>query len=130
MGRPRTIQHGRTKYTQGCRCDVCCEAEAVYQKGRRHGVEEPVTDTSDRVVGANEAAVQAEIEGLANAETRPSTVQAALTVARVLDNKVAVAQHTGAAKELRALMDSLHKGGDARSGRLASVKKLAAQRAG
>jgi len=47
-------------------------------------------------------------------------------LARVLDNRVAVAQHTAAAKQLAALMDSLRKSGNVRAGRLASVKKLAA----
>lgn len=126
MPRPRVYQHGRSKYNDGCRCDVCCEAEAVYQRTRRTGEEIPVTDSCERVAGVNEVAVQAEIEGLALAVSRPGIAQAALTMARVLDNRLAVAQHPQAANRLAELLAMLHKGGDARAGRLASVKKLAA----
>jgi len=124
MGRPRTITHGRKCYINGCRCPVCCEAEAVYQKTRRHGTDEAVTDTSERVPGVNESAVQAEIAGLAMTESRPGIAEAALTMARVLDNRLAIAQHPQAANRLESLLDKLHRGGDVRGGRLASVKKI------
>ena len=29
-----TLEHGRTRYTRGCRCDVCKTAERDYQRNR------------------------------------------------------------------------------------------------
>jgi hypothetical protein len=29
-----TLEHGRTRYTRGCRCDLCKAAERDYQRNR------------------------------------------------------------------------------------------------
>ena len=56
--------------------------------------------------GRVESGVAVEIDGLAS-QARPGLAQAALAVARVLDNPRAVNQHAAAAKVLSALLDKL-----------------------
>ena len=56
--------------------------------------------------GPVEAAVQKEISGLA-AEVRPGLAQAAIAMARILDNPQATNQQPAAAKVLAALLDRL-----------------------
>jgi hypothetical protein len=71
-----------------------------------------------------EAGVAAETDGLA-AQARPGLAQAALAVARVLDNPKAVNQHAAAARVLSALLDKLRSASaQGRRGRLAVVRTL------
>jgi hypothetical protein len=68
--------------------------------------------------------VAAETDGLA-AQARPGLAQAALAVARVLDNPKAVNQHAAAARVLSALLDKLRSASaQGRRGRLAVVRTL------
>jgi hypothetical protein len=129
-------KHGtRRRYVEGCRCEDCTEANRIYKREyrqRRIGGEltrpaavvtlsQPEPDTP----GPVESGVQAEISGLA-AEARPGLAQAALAVARVLDNPRAVNQHAAAAKVLSALLDKLHAASaHGRRERLAMVRAMA-----
>jgi hypothetical protein len=59
------------------------------------------------------------------AQARPGLAQAALVVARVLDNPKAVNPHAAAAKVLSALLDKLRSASaQGRRGRLAVVRTL------
>jgi hypothetical protein len=60
----------------------------------------------EHLPGPVESGVTAEIDGLA-AQARPGLAQAALALARVLDNPRAVNQHAAAAKVLSSLLDKL-----------------------
>jgi hypothetical protein len=79
-----TLKHGRTRYTRGCRCDICKAAERDYQRNRyrrRHGLpvdrpdppklnvvdSQPIASHEGSVV----AAVRAEL-GAAPAAAEPS----------------------------------------------------------
>jgi hypothetical protein len=76
--------------------------------------------------GAVEAAVELEITGLAQAEARPGLAQAALALARIMDNPKAISQQPAASKSLAEILDKLRKGADARKSRLASVRSMTA----
>lgn len=89
-------RHGtRTKYNTGCRCEDCSLAEANYQKGRRHGVDQGNChayrgdDLNGRPArlepGPAEAAILKTVEGLKAADLRPDLVQGALAMARILE---------------------------------------------
>jgi hypothetical protein len=74
--------------------------------------------------GPVEQAVNDEIGGLA-AEARPGLAQAALAMARLLDNPKAVNQQPAAAKVLTGLLDKLHSvSAGGRRGRLSLVKSM------
>ncbi len=75
--------------------------------------------------GPVESGVQAEIGGLA-AEVRPGLAQAALCLARLMDNPKAVSQQPAAAKVLVMLLDNLRSGAmRGPGGRLAVVRTMA-----
>jgi len=113
-------RHGtRRRYTEGCRCDECRDAQRLYQQRyrerRANGDVAPVTNVTpepdevfkiEHLPGPVESGVTAEIDGLA-AQARPGLAQAALALARVLDNPRAVNQHAAAAKVLSSLLDKL-----------------------
>ena len=65
-----------------------------------------------------------EIVGLAQAEARPGLAQAALALARIMDNPRAVNQQPAAAAKLADILDRLRKGADARRSRLAAVRQM------
>jgi hypothetical protein len=68
-------------------------------------------------------AVEAEIAGLA--EARPGIAQAALALARIMDNPRAVSSQPAAAKVLAALLDKLRStSARGRRGQLAVVRTL------
>lgn len=69
-------------------------------------------------------AVLAELESLTSAGTRLGAAQAALAMARLLDNPGALAQHKGAADSLVRILDDLRQGSARRKGRLASVQAM------
>lgn len=77
-----------------------------------------------RVVGPAEQAVLDELSSLTSAETRKGAVQAALAMARILDNPVALAQQKGAADSMVRILEDLRKGSARRKGRLASVQAM------
>ena len=121
-------KHGtRHRYNDGCRCEDCTAANAAYQQQYRERpvlvpLSAPVTPRSVEP-GPVEAGVEAEIAGLADA--RPGLVQAALAMARVLDNPKAVSSQPPAAKVLATLLDKLRSASAlGRRGRLAEVRAM------
>jgi hypothetical protein len=124
--------HGtRTRYTQGCRCDDCKSAHNAYQRDYRSRcadtgaavVASVVADQPQPRPGPVESGVEAEIIGLA-AGARPGLAQAALALARILDNPKAVNQQPAAAKVLASLLDKLRTPAQDRRGRLSMVRTL------
>ena len=113
----------RSQYLAGCRCDECRHAEALYKRRLR---DNKINGGPARPTGAGavEMAIWAEVEGLEQAESRPTLVQAAVAMARILDNPRAPGPQPQAAKQLADLMNQLRKGADARKSRLASVKAM------
>jgi hypothetical protein len=104
-------RHGtRHRYNEGCRSEDCTAANTAYQQAYRHRptavvrLSTPVTpSTFDR--GSVETGVEAEIAGLA--EARPGLAQAALALARIMDNPRPVSRQPAAAKVLASLLDKL-----------------------
>lgn len=148
-------EHGtRQCYADGCRLPECRAAQAQYRrehKARQLGVvtdfpkagRKPKTAAEQSVavavqavpasrgeVGRNEQATMDELATLTSTETRKSIAQAALTMARLLDNPNAVGQWKGAASELRAIMSDLRQGSSKRAGRLASVQSMVKPKTG
>ena len=134
----------RQSYADGCRCAACKAAQAEYMrewKARKAGADieaprmgRPPKGSSASVTvlpgslpessGAVEAAVRAELAGLTSAATRLGAVEAALAMARILDNPLALAQQPSAAARLTAILEDLRKGSARRRGRLASVQAM------
>jgi hypothetical protein len=74
--------------------------------------------------GPVEAAVKAELGGLAEAQSRPSLVQIALAMARILDSPRVASAQPAAAKVLVNVLDVLQKGSaPGRRGNLAAVRR-------
>jgi hypothetical protein len=135
-----TATHGtQRRYVEGCRCGDCKEAHRVsardYRERRASGQTRPasVVAIPSAVVsepsgpGPVESGVVSEIVGLAQAEARPGLAQAALALARIMDNPRAVNQQPAAAAKLADILDRLRKGADARRSRLASVRQMTAK---
>ena len=74
--------------------------------------------------GPAEAAVLEELSSLTSAETRKGAAQAALAMARILDNPLALSQQPAAAAKLTAILEDLRKGSARKRGRLASVQAM------
>ena len=77
-----------------------------------------------RAAGQAEAAVLEELASLTSAETRKGAAQAALAMARILDNPLALSQQPAAAARLTAILEELRKGSARTRGRLASVQAM------
>jgi hypothetical protein len=136
--------HGsRQRYADGCRCAPCKAAQAAYRRewkarqagatvtsigrpGRRpKGAAESVSLPVSAVgVGPAEQAVLEELTTLTSAETRKGAAQAALAMARILDNPLAISQQPQAAARLTGILEDLRKGSARRKGRLASVQAM------
>lgn len=141
MPRPPARHGTRSRYqtctdgANGKQCDPCKLAEANYQKARRHGVKAPVVtlktaaqepvDQPDAPPepGINETGVIAELDGVPAATNRPGLYAVAITLARLLDNPLAVAQHPSAAEKLNKILDQLRKGAE-KKGRLTAVRQM------
>ena len=132
-----TLEHGRTRYTRGCRCDVCKAAQRDYQRNRyrcRSGLPVKPEGPPPLIVasadgqgeaGPVESAVQAELHSLHAATDRPGLAQTALALARILDNPKAVSSQPAAAKVLVALLDKLRStSARGRRGGLALVRTM------
>lgn len=127
-------EHGtRSAYKAGCPCDECKAANAEYMRERRAAQKLPagtVTQLPGTVqavtpnAGATERAVLEELASLTSAETRKGAAQAALAMARILDNPKAIAQQPQAAARLTTILEDLRKGSARRKGRLASVQAM------
>ncbi|MGO9352486.1 MAG: hypothetical protein ACLP3C_17330 [Mycobacterium sp.] len=76
-------------------------------------------------LGPVEAAIGREVDGLPMAAARPSLVEVAKVLGRVLDGK-ATSLKPAAAKQLGAIMDTLHKGAAPRRGGLSLVRSMTA----
>lgn len=136
--------HGtRQCYADGCRLPECKAAQSRYRQehksrqlgvvsdfpraGRRPGTAAEVAVAASAVpsgVGRNERATLDELGTLTSAGTRKAIAEAAISMARLLDNPNAVPQWKGAASELRAIMSELRQGSTKRAGRLASVQRM------
>ena len=144
----------RQSYAEGCRCQPCKTAASTYMrewKARRMGADLPaptrgrprktaVTVAGSAAgsatvtalpgahagspAGAAESAVLEELASLTSAETRKGAAQAALAMARILDNPAAISQQPAAAAKLTAILEELRKGSARRKGRLASVQAM------
>jgi hypothetical protein len=127
-------RHGtRRSYTEGCRCDDCKGAQRLYQQRYRERradravarLPQPVPEGGSPP-GPVESGVEAEIRGV-GAEARPGLAQAALALARILDNPKAVSQQPAAAKVLGALLEKLRSASArGRRGSLAVVRAMSA----
>jgi hypothetical protein len=123
--------HGtQRRYVQGCRCDDCRAAHRVsardYRERRVNGqIEAPsvVVVPSVVVPGPVEIGVSEEIDGLA-AQARPGLAQAALALARILDNPKAVNQQPAAAKVLLSMLEKLRSASPAGRRGLAVVREM------
>jgi hypothetical protein len=125
--------HGtRSRYLAGCRCDDCKDAQRRYQQRYRERKADNPPQLQPMAVaqlplpdrGPVESGVAEEIDGLAS-DARPGLAQAALALARVLDNPRAVSQHPAAAKVLAALLEKLRSASArGRRGNLALVRTL------
>jgi hypothetical protein len=115
-----TLDHGRTRYTRGCRCDVCRAAERDYQRNRyrrQRGLSvDPPDPPKPNVVesqpisshdGCVVAAVRAELGAAPAAAERPGLTAVALALAAILDDPKHVPTQPAAAKVLVSLLDKL-----------------------
>ena len=136
-----TLEHGRTRYTRGCRCDECKAAERDYQRNRyrrQRGLpvdppDPPVLNVVDSqpvssLNGSVVAAVRAELNAVPAAAERPGLAAAALALAAILDDHQHVAVQPAAARQLAAILGTLSKPTQ-RRGKLAVVKSMTNQRA-
>ena len=129
-----TTPHGRARYTKGCRCGVCREANRAYGRKYRarrviHAVPDAQADTEDTAgteqpqTGIVVAAVQAQLDDLGTAEHRPGLAAIAVKLAELLDNPLALPQHPAAAGRLVELLVKLTRE-QRRGGRLAAVRDM------
>jgi hypothetical protein len=131
-------RHGTHKrYSTGCRCEDCTEAQRIYQRRYRERVANgetrpapvsavlpPNTNVSPDQLGPVEAAVELELAGIAGTQSRPALVAVAAAMARLLDGRVPTPK-PAAAKVLVGVMDALHKGSArGRRGSLALVRTM------
>lgn len=131
-----TLEHGRTRYVRGCRCETYKSAERDYQRERyrrRRGlpVDPPKDPPELGVVGsAGEssydgvaAAVRAELDATPGCCRAAWLAAVALPMAAILDNPQHVASQPAAARQLVAVLDTLSKR-TYRRGKLAVVKSM------
>ncbi len=127
-------RHGtRRRYTDGCRCDDCKDAQRIYQRRYRERLlsgdqnRSPEPDGSgavnDYTPGPVEVGVQAEIGSLAT-ETRPGLAAVALSLAQLMDDPKARNQQAAAATVLASLLDKLRSASADGRGQLALVKSM------
>ena len=113
-------EHGRTRYTRGCRCAVCKAAERDYQRDRyrrQRGLpHDPPNPPRLNVInsppfsshdGSVVAAVRAELDGAPAAAERPGLAAVALALAEILDDPRHVATQPAAARQLVAILGVL-----------------------
>ncbi len=123
-----TVKHGtRYRYSKGCRCEDCAEAERQYQRDYRlRGGPAVMADFGGRGEGPGpvESGVQAEIGGLAT-QARPGLAAMALSLAQLMDDPKARNQQPAAAKVLAGMLDALRSASaQGRRGNLAVVRAM------
>lgn len=141
------VQHGkRTTYVRGCRCEACKEANRQYgidlkERKRSGGTvvtplrslsslpampPPPEAEKDPDEIGRNELAVAAEIRTLSSASKHPGLVESALSMAKILDNPIAVTTHPSAQRQLMVALDKLHAASTKRKdSNLAKVAQMA-----
>jgi hypothetical protein len=142
--------HGRSRYRhQGCRCEVCKEANRVAMAALRarkrdltpvpsmpRSANAEATPTDEQISdddsanaepGPCVAAVLADIESMGDLRGRRALAAAAVQMARILDHPGAVTTQPSAAKQLDSLMTSLHKSAAPQRARLQAVQKMSAR---
>jgi len=135
-----TLEHGRTRYTRGCRCGVCKGAERDYQRNRyrrQRGLPvDPPAPWKPTVVNSSSisspegrvvAAVRDELGAAPAAAKRPGLTAVALALAAILDDSTHVRTQPAAARQLAAILGTLSKPTQPR-GKLAVVKSMTNQR--
>jgi hypothetical protein len=139
MGRPPVTDHGtRAVYHKGCRCEMCCQAEAFYKRQRRLGkpaltalpdvdaIAEKAAENRPPEPGRVEAAVVAELGSLPAAAVRPGLAACCVALAHDIDDRGCAASHPGMVKQLAAVLEVLRAGAGGR-GRLSAVRALSAR---
>lgn len=117
----KPVKHGtRYRFSRGCRCDHCSEAERLYQRdyrlrGGSAVSAEKTADADSLPPGPVESAVIAELAGYPLSAERPGLAAAAVCLAQLLDDPKAVAAHPSAVRELGRVLDTLSKGAGAAS---------------
>jgi hypothetical protein len=81
------------------------------------------TPTSEYSAGRVESAVQMEIEAL-GASARPGLAEAAVALARIMDNPKAVSTQPAAAGKLSDILEQLRKNSAGKKSKLASVRAM------
>jgi hypothetical protein len=130
------LEHGRTRYTRGCRCAVCKAAERDYQRNRYRRQRGLPVDPPDpprlsvvesRPVSSHDGsmvvAVRDELAAAPAAAERPGPAAAALALAAILDDPQHVAVQPAAAGQLAAILGMLSKRTQHR-GKLAVLKSM------
>src|SRR5689334_5302780 len=124
-------RHGtRRRYTDGCRCDDCKDAQRIYQRRYRERslsgeqiIHHAMVRNLPTGPGPVEIGVMNEIRSAT--EDRHGLAQMALALAHILDNQNAVSQAPDAAKVLASLLDKLHQAGASGSrGHHAAVRTM------
>jgi hypothetical protein len=130
-------------YKRGCREQCCKDAYAAYMKAYRHrkrglavagslsapgGAEQQRAPAT--APGAAELAVLRQVDGLSTAASNPAIVEAALAMARILDDPRQVTTQPSAAAKLESLIGVLMRGAERRQGRLALVQSMSQRGAG
>jgi len=131
-----TLEHGRTRYTRGCRCDDCKAAERDYQRDRyrrQRGLPvDPSGPSKLNVVqlqpdsspdGIVVAAVRAELDAASAAIERPGLTAVALALAAILADPQHMTTQPAAARQLVAILERLSRRVHLR-GKLAVVKSM------
>jgi hypothetical protein len=154
------IPHGLKGYRTpwNCRCDVCKAANTEYNRGRRKARQQAKDELAEKReqrkqtltrnrnsgkatesgdsdptgMGRMERAVVKECAELEKAGKRPTLVEAARNLAKIVDNPKLSSIHTSTTKQLMAILSDLHGDTEAKKatgkrksgGRLATVGNL------
>lgn len=107
-----TLEHGRARYTRGCRCAVCEAAERDYRRDRyrrQSGLPVGSPDSSTLNVVDSQpiesqrcsvvAGVRAELDAAPAAVERPGLAAVAMALAPILDDARHVATQPAAARQ-------------------------------
>lgn len=123
------VTHGTSGYRQGCRCDVCKEAESARNAHYRVS-----GTTKSKVLAMPSQPGEVERAVIEEAEIHCSTgyrVVTARTLARVLDNPNMAGVHVSTARQLVPILNAMHDSGPGKrkgSARLALVSDMAKSR--